>query len=78
MSEIDPTDHKSITAPRFPDEDFREADHESVESERAWDNKLVEAEFSILKDYGRNKCHYWIMFVIFNDNKWLGPDQFLR
>ena len=47
VSEIDPTDHKSITTRHFPDEDFREADRESVKSER--DNKLVEAEPSILK-----------------------------
>ena len=32
MSEINPTDHKSITARHFPDEDYREADRESVES----------------------------------------------
>ena len=67
MSEIDPTDHKSITAPRFPDEDFREADHESVESERAWDNKLVEAEFSILEDYWRNKHYYSVHHVCYLD-----------
>ena len=42
-SEINPTDHKSVIARHFPDEDFREADRDSVESER--DNKLLEAEF---------------------------------
>ena len=46
MSEIHPTDHKSITAGIFPDEGLRKADSESVES--AKDNKRVEAraEFS--------------------------------
>ena len=34
MSEINPTDHKSISALPFPDEGFREAFHELVESER--------------------------------------------
>ena len=34
MSEINLTDHKSISARLFPDEDFREAVHQSVESER--------------------------------------------
>ena len=32
-SEIHPTDHKSITSRNFPDEGFREADSEFVESE---------------------------------------------
>ena len=44
MSEIHPTDRKSITARSFPDESFREIDSESVVSEK--DNKLVEADFS--------------------------------
>ena len=44
MSEIHPTDHKSIAARNFPYEGFREADSEFVESEK--DNKRVEAEFS--------------------------------
>ena len=34
MSEIHPTDHKSITAHHFPDEGFREADSEFVESKK--------------------------------------------
>ena len=44
ISEIHPTDHKSITARNFPDKGFHEADSEFVESEK--DNKRVEAEFS--------------------------------
>ena len=44
MSEIYPTDHKSITVRNFPDEAFCEADSEFVESEK--DNELFEAEFS--------------------------------
>ena len=42
MSEIHPTYHKNITAPNFPDEGFREADNESVGSEK--DNMLIEAQ----------------------------------
>ena len=45
MSKINPTDHKSITASHFPDENFREAVRELVES-----ISNVEAEFS--RDYG--------------------------
>ena len=41
MSEIDPTDDKSISARLFPDEGYREAVREMVKSER--DNKRVEA-----------------------------------
>ena len=44
MSENHPTDHKSITAPNFPEEGCREADSEFAESEK--DYKRVEAEFS--------------------------------
>ena len=33
MSKVLPTDHKNITAHNFPDEGFREADSEFVESE---------------------------------------------
>ena len=47
MSKLNPTDHKSITASHFPDENFREAVRELVESERIGN---VEAEFS--RDYG--------------------------
>ena len=52
-SEIHPTDHKNITSRNFPDEGFREADSEFVESEN--DNKRVEAEF--LRVYEFNKQH---------------------
>ena len=45
MSEIHPTDHKSITARNFPEEDFREADSEFVQVESEKDYKQVEAEF---------------------------------
>ena len=45
MSKLNPTDHKSITASHFPDENFREAVRELVES-----ISNVEAEFS--RDYG--------------------------
>ena len=34
MSEIHPTDRKSITARSFPDDGFCETDSESVESEK--------------------------------------------
>ena len=61
MFEINLTDHKSITARHFPDGDFSEVDRESVESER--EKTRVEAEFSILKDYGQNKHHYSVQFV---------------
>ena len=44
MSEIHPNDHKSIAARNFPDDGFREADSDFVESEK--DNKRVDAEFS--------------------------------
>ena len=47
MAEINPTDHKSISAHLFPDEGFSEAVSELGETER--DNKQVEAEFSILE-----------------------------
>ena len=47
MSEIDPTDDKSISARLFPDEGYREAVREMVKSER--DNKRVEAEFLVLR-----------------------------
>ena len=45
MSKINPTDHKSITARLFPDEGFRKAFSELVESERDSD---VEAKLSIM------------------------------
>ena len=44
MSEINSTDHKSISASIFPDEGFRQSVCELVKFER--DNKWVEAEFS--------------------------------
>ena len=34
ISEINPTDHTSITASHFPNEEFHEADCDSVESKR--------------------------------------------
>ena len=49
MSEINHADCKSILACLIPDEHFLEAALELVESER--DNKLVEAYFSITRDY---------------------------
>ena len=55
MSEINPTDHKSISAPLFPNEGFREAVRELVGSER--DNKRVEAEFSRFMDL-TNRVHH--------------------
>ena len=47
------------------DGDFPAADHELIKSEfdSERDNKLVEAEFSILKDYGQNKRHYSVHHV---------------
>ena len=47
----------------IPDEGFREAVHELVESER--DNKRVEAasEFSILTDCGLSKLHYRLYHI---------------
>ena len=44
-SEINPTDHKSVISRHFPDEDFREADSDSLAVESERDNKLLEAEF---------------------------------
>ena len=41
MSEINPTNHKSLRARHFPR-----------------DNKWVETDFSIWRDYGPSKCHY--------------------
>ena len=46
MSEINPTDQQSITAPHFPR-----------------DNTLVEADFSILRDYGPSKRHFQVHHV---------------
>ena len=48
MSEINPTDQQSITARHFPR-----------------DNTLptVEADFSILRDYGPSKRHYQVHHV---------------
>ena len=46
MSEINPTDHKSITARHFPR-----------------NNTLVEADFSIWRDYGQSKRHYRVHHV---------------
>ena len=62
MSEIHPTDHKGIAARNFPDEGFREAESESVESEK--DKKRIEAEFA--KVYELNKRqdrahHVWCL-----------------
>ena len=47
------------------DGDFPAADHELIKSEfdSERDNKRVEAEFSILKDYGQNKRHYSVHHV---------------
>ena len=53
ISEIHPTDHKTITARNFRDERLREADIESVESEE--DNKLVEAEFSRVYEWNKQQ-----------------------
>ena len=64
ISGINPTDHKS-TAHHFPHKDFCEAYLESVELQR--DNKLVEAEFSILKDDGLNKHHYSVYHFWYMD-----------
>ena len=66
MFEINLTDHKSITARHFPDGDFSEVDRESVESER--EKTRVEAEFSILKDYGQNKHHYSVHHIWYLDD----------
>ena len=65
MSEINRTDCTSIKARHFPNEGFLEADCESIESKR--DNKRVEAEFSILRNYGRNKLHY----CVHQDGAWI-------
>ena len=46
MSEINPTDHKSITARHIPR-----------------NNTLVEADFSIWRDYGPSKRHYRVHHV---------------
>ena len=46
MSEINPTDHKMITACHFQ-----------------LDNMLVEADFSIWRDYGQSKHHYQVHHV---------------
>ena len=57
MSEINPTDHKSITASHFSDEGFRG-------TVRELDNKLPEAELSILRDCGQSKRHYSVLVYI--------------
>ena len=54
MPVIHPTNHKRITARYFPDEGFREADSESVGSEK--DNKRFETEFSRVYELTAGLC----------------------
>ena len=62
MFEINPTNHKNVTAHFSPDEDFREfaSVSEMVESKR--DSKQIESEFC--REYGFNKYHSRLIQVI--------------
>ena len=53
MSEFNSADIKDIQARLIPDESFREADGEFIESNK--DNKLVEAEFSRVFELNKSR-----------------------